>query len=611
MRVIGLSPLDKDSTVCLVEDGVVLAAIAEERLSRKKMHAGFPYLALQELFEKYNLAPDNIDAVVYAFFDWEKEKQLMVEAVEKHKIASKENPTNQLFERMRNLPAQPDRTYGIPGLDEAELYIRKSFAHESAYKVLATQKGASTAYAHRQLNTWLKESISDHQHWSKELAKGLEKFGLNDKLQRIEHHLTHAANAFFTSSFEHALIVTLDGYGSGLGGSISVGEGSSIKRVHSMPYPVSLGEFYERVTSSLGFTPGRHEGKIVGLAAYESPDILYDTVRAFFEFKDGDVHYHLPHNFTFSRYLATRFSKPTIAAAFQKVLEDVICEYISHYVKLTGLSSVVLSGGVVANVKANQRIFEIDGVDRIFVHPNMGDGGCGVGAALIVDKQNLNLHPYELNDVYWGPDFSEELIAAALAQEGMEAVQVDDIETAIAGLLADGHVVARFNGRMEYGPRSLGNRSILYHARDPDVNLWLNQKLNRTEFMPFAPATLFEERHNCYLNMDGAEYTSRFMTITFDCTEFMKETCPAAVHVDGTARPQLVSETSNPSFYKVIKEYQRITGIPSIINTSFNMHEEPIVCTPKDAIRAFLLGDIPYLAIGKYLVAQPVAATST
>jgi len=181
----------------------------------------------------------------------------------------------------------------------------------------------------------------------------------------------------------------------------------------------------------------------------------------------------------------------------------------------------------------------------------------------------------------------------------------DPIEPKIAQLIAGGKVVARFNGRMEYGPRALGNRSILYHAKEPEVNQWLNQRLGRTEFMPFAPATLYERRDQCYRNIDGAEYAAQFMTITFDCTDFMKKESPAAVHVDGTARPQLVTPTSNPSFYKILTEYHRLTGIPSVINTSFNMHEEPIVCTPEDAVRAFLLGSIDYLAIGPFLVPHP------
>jgi carbamoyltransferase len=310
----------------------------------------------------------------------------------------------------------------------------------------------------------------------------------------------------------------------------------------------------------------------------------------------------MPHNIFFSRYLATKYPKPTVAAAYQKVLEKVVCDYVAYYQKMTGLSNVVLSGGVFANVKANQRIFEIPGVKNIFIHPNMGDGGCCVGAALLLWAQKERLTPVKIDDVYWGPEYKDIEIQNALKNAGLNYEKPEKIERKIAELLIEGNIVARFNGRMEYGPRALGNRSILYHAKDPSVNLWLNKQLKRTEFMPFAPATLFEERHRCYKNIDGAEFSAEFMTITFDCTDFMLEQCPAAVHVDGTARPQLVREQTNKSFYQIIKEYFSLTGNPSIINTSFNMHEEPIVCTPEDAIKAFMQGNLHYLAIGPYLV---------
>lgn len=602
MNIIGISPLDKDSTVCLVQDGKIVAAIAEERLSRNKMHAGFPDLAMQELFTKYNLDENQIDCVAYAFDDWDVECKMVESAQSNFHSRCAEISHDELFANMKNLPVNPDTVYGIPGLVESELYMNKGRLHDSVYKCLSTVGGLSKKFNDREFKKWIREHRKSHEWCSKELNKGLKKYGLDNKLTRVDHHRTHAANAFYTSGFEDALIVTLDGYGGGCGGSVSVGSAAGIELLHSLPYPSSLGEFYERVTASLGFKPGRHEGKIVGLAAYESPDILYSAVRSFFHVEEGEVFYRLPHNFAFSRYLASRFSKPAVASAFQKVLEDVSCEYVAYYLKSTGLRNVVLSGGVVANVKANQRIFEIDGVDNIYIHPNMGDGGCGVGAALEISMENQRKEPYQLNDVYLGQEYTDTEIKLALDKENLTAEKQDDIEVVIAKLLAEGNIVARFNGRMEYGPRSLGNRSILYHASDPSVNLWLNQRLNRTEFMPFAPATLFEERERCYLNMKGAEYTSRFMTITFDCTEFMKEKCPAAVHIDGTARPQLVSSESNQSFHRVLSEYYKLTGIPSVINTSFNMHEEPIVCTPYDAIRAFLLGELPYLAIGSYLV---------
>jgi len=228
----------------------------------------------------------------------------------------------------------------------------------------------------------------------------------------------------------------------------------------------------------------------------------------------------------------------------------------------------------------------------------------GTGAALLAfNGSSARSEP--IADVFWGPCFNEAQIAEALGRAQLPFDHYLPIEPKIAQLIAEGKVVARFDGRMEYGPRALGNRSILYHAREPEVNQWLNQRLGRTEFMPFAPATLYEHRDDCYKNIDGADYAAQFMTVTFDCTERMKRECPAAVHVDGTARPQLVTSTSNPSFYRIISEYHRLTGIPSVINTSFNMHEEPIVCTPDDAIRAFLQGNLEYLAIGNFLVAHP------
>jgi carbamoyltransferase len=180
-----------------------------------------------------------------------------------------------------------------------------------------------------------------------------------------------------------------------------------------------------------------------------------------------------------------------------------------------------------------------------------------------------------------------------------------DVEDHVAQLLSENRIVGRFNGRMEYGPRALGNRSVLYPASDPEVNQWLNHQLGRTEFMPFAPSVLAEEAHRLFRRLDGCAKTSEFMTITFDCTEQMQRQCPAAVHVDATARPQLVSAYTNPSYYKILHGYAERTGIPSFINTSFNMHEEPIVCSPGDAVRAFIDGNLDFLAVGNYIVPHP------
>jgi carbamoyltransferase len=386
--------------------------------------------------------------------------------------------------------------------------------------------------------------------------------GLGDRLKRVEHHLSHAANAFYTSGFDQALIVTLDGYGSGLAGSINIGRDGKIERVHGLEYPHSLGTFYESVTSALGFTPSRHEGKIVGLAAYGNPEVLGDLLRRRFVQSNGGFRIVETNNIYFARMLAAQFPKIDVAAAYQRVLEEVAVAYVAQYVKKTGLKNLVLSGGVIANVKLNQRLREIEGVDAIFVHPNMGDGGCGTGAALAEFAGSEATHR-RINDVYFGPDFTSNEIVDALKRAQLVYTHYQPIEPKIAMLLAAGKVVARFDGRMEYGPRALGNRSILYHAKEPAVNQWLNQRLGRTEFMPFAPATLYEHRDANYLRMKGADYAAQFMTLTFDCTESMKRDCPAAVHVDGTARPQLVSAEGSPGFHRMLTEYYKLTGIPS------------------------------------------------
>ena len=233
----------------------------------------------------------------------------------------------------------------------------------------------------------------------------------------------------------------------------------------------------------------------------------------------------------------------------------------------------------------------------------MADGGLGYGAAQEVYREKSgDRTPNPINNVYWGPEYNNQEIKKQLDLHGLEYDYCEDIAEKVVECLSDNKVVARFAGRMEFGPRALGNRSILYPANDPNVNDWLNQQLNRSEFMPFAPVTLAEHAKECYLNLQGAEFTSQFMTITFDCTDMMKRQSPAVVHVDGTARPQLISESTNPQYYKILKGYYKNKGVPSIVNTSFNMHEEPIVCTPDEAIRAFIQGNLDCLAIGDYLV---------
>ena len=604
MRVLGISPLDKDSTVAIVEDGEILFAAGEERFSRTKQQDGFPQQALEKALAWTGLKLSDMDQVCYPFLTWENEQRLYLDNLEQEKAFLRGFQPADLSSQIRSaLEKVPERNQPIHGLEHPNAMMEKGFLHSSFYSMAGAQKIASNNAALKGSRQWAEYATDSFRHWQKDMENGLERNGWRKPVKRMDHHLSHAANSYLCSGYDRALCVTLDGYGSGLAGSISEADNGKIRRLHGLPFPNSLGTLYEHVTSSLGFRPSRHEGKIVGLASYGDPTILGDVLLARVKQLPGDFRIYEANNVYFSRYLASKFPKIDVAAAYQYVLEKLATDYIRYWVQKTGIGNLVLSGGVTANVKLNQRIFEIEGVNNIFIYPNMGDGGCGTGAALY--------HTWpggvkeSISSAYLGPDYSEAQMEAALKARGLAYQRPEHLAAEVARLVHEGNVVARFDGRMEYGPRALGNRSILYHAREPEVNQWLNKRLGRTEFMPFAPVTLFEARERCYHNIKGADHAAEFMTITFDCTDFMRETCPAAVHVDGTARPQLIRREVNPGYYDILAEYEKLSGIPSLINTSFNMHEEPIVNSPEDAARAFMQGALDYLVMGPFLVPQP------
>lgn len=593
MIILGISPLDKDATVSLVINGKLVFAASEERYSRVKQQGGFPALALAHALEYNQLSIEQIDVVTYPFLEAKGESACIKKNVAALEQLPRKKPSPEP-------PVPKDSCFEtVPGLKSAKETMQKSLLHKFVYRMLGKPSALSNWYSRRAFRQWAVKSQNSFSHYDEVLANGLKTIGFKGKVKRVDHHRSHAANAFYCSDFDRALIVTLDGYGTGGAGSVSVGENGKIKLLNKIDYPHSLGLMYEQVTSALGFKPSRHEGKIVGLAAYGDPHVLGPYLLDRVYINPGKFEFDMPHNAYFARYLASKYSKVDVAAGFQWVLERLACDYIAHYVAETGVENVVLSGGVTANVKLNQRIYEIGGVENLFVYPNMGDGGCATGAALLAID---NAGTFKFEDPYLGPEYSEKELEQALIKNNLAYEKSENLAETVAALINSGAVVARFDGRMEYGPRALGNRSIMYHGRDPDVNNWLNKRLGRTEFMPFAPVTLMEDRQRYFFNSDGVERTAEFMTVTLDCTEEMKQDCPAAVHVDGTARPQLITSERNPGYFDILKAYKGLTGIGSLINTSFNMHEEPIVRTPEDAIRAYLLGDLDALILGPFLI---------
>ena len=576
MKILGIHD-GIDSGAAIIEDGKIVAAVSEERVIRSKLAFGFPRQAIRTAMEVAGLDATDIDFVA---------------------VATK---NNFLVERI--VP--------FKGWYETRNTFFRSVFMSVADRVspLATKIGVL-----EKLYYWLRYPLFAHRRWRiPRILK--EEFGITCPVEFIDHHLAHASSTYYSAGTSDAMVVTLDGGGDGVSSSVYSVRDGKFERLTENSSLNSVGNFYSYVTHICGFTTHKHEGKITGLAAYGEPRFL-DVFRSLIPLRDGRF-VNLSKLFGASAIKRIRemlpqgYTQADLAASIQQHLEDITVRFVDHWKNESGHENLALAGGVFANVKVNQRLHELDGISKIFIHPAMGDDGVAVGAAVALYHANQNAKAQHvassrsMEHVYFGPEFSEEQIREELLGSRLEHTQHEEIESEIAKLLSEGYVVARFNGRMEYGPRALGNRSILYQPTDPSVNDWLNKKLNRTEFMPFAPSTLVEATDRSYVNVDGAADAARFMTITFDCTEWMSDRCPGVVHIDRTARPQLVRKEDNPSYYAIISEYERLTGLPTIVNTSFNIHEEPIVCTPADAVRAFRMGHLDYLAIGNLLVKNP------
>lgn len=580
MRVLGLID-SKPSAAAVVEDGQLVAAVAEERLCRWKMAQGVPRTAIDTVLELAGIEPGQLDRVAVGQWvcPWRGEPE----------------PWSGWFEA------------------EDSPFVRLSAG-------LAPLLGAlpPARWAHHRLKRWL------HRGRRRELPRLLARsHGIAAEVSFLDHHFCHASSAYYTCALEPALVVTLDGGGDGLSGSVWRGEEGRLRRLATVDSFHSIGNLYSYVTHLCGFRAERDEGKITGLAAHGEPRFVPLLDRLVEYREPGQLRYRVPmyHRSALERLrreLEGELGRPfdpeqdrsDLAASVQQVLEQLVGRWVAHWVGRTGLARLALAGGVFANVKLNQHLHRLDGVEELFVHPAMDDSGLAAGAALALDPPAAaDRRP--LPHVYLGPTIGEEGLEQTI-EEAAETARRQDIELrierpadlhrAVAEALAAGQVIARGHGAMEYGPRALGHRSILYQTTDPSVNSWLNERLRRTEFMPFAPATLREHAGECYRDFAGAEDAARFMTITFDCRAAMRRLSPGVVHVDGTARPQLVDADSHPDLHRILVEYHRLTGIPSLVNTSFNLHGEPIVCTAAEALRSFLEGGLDALALGDFFI---------
>ncbi len=562
MNVLGLSCYYHDSAAALLRDGRIVAACQEERLSRKKHDSGFPARAVRYVLREAGLRPEQLDAV--GFYD----KPLLK------------------FERMLS-------TY------------------------VATFPRSFSSFR-KAMPVWMKEKLWVPSLIRKELAP------YRGPILFAEHHMSHAASCFLVSPFEESAILTVDGVGEWATASFGVGRGGDITLFKEIRFPHSLGLLYSAFTYYLGFKVNSAEYKVMGLAPYGKP-VHYERIMKEMVHLNDDGSFKLDMKYfsydygltmtngAFDDFFGGPPRKPEawmnerefdIAASVQKVCEEVVLAMTRYIQRETGLTNLCMAGGVALNCVANGRVIRETPFEKLFVQPAAGDAGGAVGVAHWI-YNTLEKQPRgpAWNDAYLGPAYSDAEIKEYLDGQGAKYSLLSDAELTqrTARLLSEGNVVGWYQGRMEFGPRALGGRSILADPRDPKMRDTLNMKIKfREGFRPFAPSVLADKAAEWF----EIDCESPYMLLVAQVREG-KRSIPSVTHVDNSARLQTVTREQSPLYYGVIEEFERITGVPVVINTSFNVRGEPIVCTPHDAYLCFMRTNMDYLVVGHQLLAKP------
>jgi carbamoyltransferase len=440
----------------------------------------------------------------------------------------------------------------------------------------------------------------------------------------LDHHLCHAASAFFASPFDRAAVLVVDGASEADTTLMAIGEESRFTTLKRTPLPHSLGQFYASITSYLGFRPDQDEYIVMGLAAYGKPiyaevfrrHILHLLPDGEFKLNTNVWDFHLARVGLFSREFVALFGDPRrpteeisqrhrdVAASAQLVLEETLLHLGRHLRTMTKADALCLAGGVAYNCVANSRLREELGFREVYVQPAAGDSGAALGAALwVTARRGGQVERPAMRSAYWGPSFSDEQCRQAIHLAGLRAdtLKEDALCDRVATELMNGRLVFWFQGRMEWGPRALGNRSLLADPRREDIRELINAKVKlRESFRPFAPSVL-EDRAGDYFDL---KKPSPFMVFTVRVRHSAKGIIPAVTHIDGTARVQTVSRESNPKFHRLLEAFNRKTGVPVLLNTSFNV-QEPIVCSPAEAVDCFLRTQVDWLVLGNHMVGRP------
>ena len=564
MYTLGISCYYHDSAASLLMDGKVIAAVEEERFTRKKFDDDFPRMAIDWCLNEAGISPKNIDSI--AFYD----KPILK------------------FERL---------------LDN---YI--AVAPRGLYSFL----DVIPKWIHKRL--WIKDEISRYLN------------GFNGDIIFPEHHTSHAAYTFFTSPFDEAAILTIDGVGEWSTTTFGTAHDTTIKLTNDLRWPHSVGLLYSAFTYFLGFKVNEGEYKLMGLSAYGKPNYYDLILKNLVDVKnDGSIHLNMKYfSFTYDKVMTNQnFSdlfgiSPRkedsnaeqihydIAASAQLVLEDILLRMVNHVYKKTSMKNLCLSGGVALNGVANYKILNDGPFENLHVPPSPGDGGSAIGCAQYLyychkkNKRKIEKNTELIqNNIFTGPSYPNDEIKSFLDinKINYKFLETNDLLVSTAKLLSEDNVVGWYQGKMEWGPRALGNRSILADPRNAEMKDILNEKIkHRESFRPFAPSIL-EEYTFEYFNIN---VQSPYMLLVAPVKK--PEKIPAVTHVDGTGRIQTVSKYINPLYYSLINEFYKITGVPVLVNTSMNVRGEPIVNTPEQAYNMIIKTDMDYIVLGNYIV---------
>ena len=556
-----------DAGAALIVDGTLVAAVNEERFTRRKLEVAFPRASIRACCEMAGIGPGDIDVAAGCTTDVAKT------------LARVFPSTKEAYYRIRRRKAAPGRWAAL----------RKRAKYRiTEWSPSAPTRAISAAFA----------------------GRALREAGVAGAAVRLfDHHACHAMAAADASGFPACAVITIDGVGDGLASTVSTFSDGRLTRIAATPARHSPGIFFEHVTNLLNMRELEDEGKVMALADYaspvpesEDPMIGLLTVDGL-QFVTAATGHAL---LDVLRAVLWRYPNEQFAAMAQRTLERACEQLARNVVARTGLRCLALAGGVASNVKMNRKLRQLPGVDEVFVFPHMGDGGLAVGAALLAAREQGGRATMSLDDLGWGPAFADEDIERVLQDAGVVYSRCPDIPAAVADRLGRGEIVLWFQGAMEYGPRSLGHRSVLARADCPALRDRLNLVLKRRVwYQPFCPSLLERDARHLLSDWTGGR-ANRHMTMAYAVAGSGRAALAGVTSIDGTCRPQILDDDAPGPFASLLREMRRRTGVGAVLNTSFNIHGEPLVCTPAEALRVFDECGADALAIGPFLV-EPAA----